>query len=324
MIIECELCPKGCRIPEGKSGDCRARVNLDGRLISVNYARPCAVHIDPIEKKPLAHYLPGTPVFSLAAAGCNLHCKNCQNWQISQSPAWETSNYVLEPGELVRMAAEKGCPSIAYTYTEPSIYYEYVFDTAGLARDRGIKNVMVTAGYLNPIPTRKLYSLIDASNTDLKSFDDRFYREICDATLAPVLENLTIQRELGVWVEVTNLVIPTLNDDMKLIRKMCSWIKNNLGDYTPLHFSRFNPMYKLRNLPPTPAETLYNARKEAMDAGLKYVYIGNILSNEAESTFCPSCGNAVIGRTGYRINSIKIKDSKCTYCGEKIEGVWKR
>lgn len=321
-MIECELCPKLCRIPEGKSGDCRVRLNIEGTLISTNYGRPCSLHIDPVEKKPLFHFLPGTPIFSLATAGCNLHCKNCQNWQISQSSVQDTKNYFLPPEKIIEHAIKNKCVSIAYTYSEPSIFYEYVYDTALLAEKNNLKNVMVTAGYMNPKPAKKLYTHIHASNTDLKSFEDSFYREICDATLKPVLENLVIQRELGVWIEVTNLVIPTLNDDMDKISLMCKWIRNNLGDYTPLHFSRFHPMYKLRNLPPTPLTTLLNARKEAMDAGLKFVYVGNVLDNEAEDTYCPKCKKKIIDRIGYRINFMKIRDSKCIYCGEKIEGVW--
>lgn len=321
-MIECELCPKLCRIPEGKSGDCRVRLNIEGTLISTNYGRPCSVHIDPVEKKPLFHFLPGTPIFSLATAGCNLHCKNCQNWQISQSSVQDTKNYFLPPEKIIEHAIKNKCVSIAYTYSEPSIFYEYVYDTALLAEKNNLKNVMVTAGYMNPEPAKKLYTHIHASNTDLKSFEDSFYREICDATLKPVLENLVLQRELGTWIEVTNLVIPTLNDDMDKISLMCKWIKNNLGDYTPLHFSRFHPMYKLRNLPPTPLATLLNARKEAMDAGLKFVYVGNVLDNEAENTYCPKCKKKIIDRIGYRINFMKIRDSKCIYCGEKIEGVW--
>ncbi|MGM0442071.1 MAG: AmmeMemoRadiSam system radical SAM enzyme [Elusimicrobiota bacterium] len=321
-MIECQLCPKKCRIPPGKSGDCRVRLNIDGRLISASYGRPCALHVDPIEKKPLFHFMPGSPIFSISTAGCNLHCKNCQNWQISQNSVWDTQNYNMPPEKVVRIAKKEDCKSIAYTYGEPSIFYEYTYDTARIARKKGLKNVMVTSGYLNPGPVKKLYTHIDAANTDLKSINDKFYRDICDATLKPVLDTLVLQKKLGVWVEVTNLVIPTLNDDPGEIRKLAKWIFKNLGEETPLHFSRFYPTYKMRNLPPTPTETLKNARKEARNAGLKYVYIGNVGATEAEDTFCPECGEKIIDRTGYKVNYFRIKDGKCENCSNTIEGVW--
>lgn len=323
-IVECSLCPKECRIAHGQSGDCRVRVNMHGKLISTVFGRAASVHVDPMEKKPLFHFLPGKPIFSISTAGCNLHCQHCQNWQISQKSGYEINSYYAPPDAVVATAQKENCRAIAYTYNEPVIYYEYVWETARLAREKGIKNVLVTAGYINPKPLRKLAAYIDASNTDLKSFENSFYQKYCGGTLKPVLDALVIQREEGIWVEVTNLIIPAQNDDISIIRNMCIWIKNNLGDYTPVHFSRFHPQYKARNLPPTPLETLITARKEALDVGLKYVYIGNIISSGSGDTMCPGCGALIIGRIGYRITEFKLNDNgACLYCNTAIKGVWK-
>jgi pyruvate formate lyase activating enzyme len=318
----CELCPKRCRIEEGRSGDCRARIVVDGEPRAVTYGRPCTVHIDPIEKKPLFHFLPGTRIFSVATAGCNLHCKNCQNWTISQAAPQDVRNLRLPPDRLTAAASAQGCRSIAYTYTEPVIYYEYVLDSSILARERGLRNVTVTAGFINEEPLKRLCGVIDASNTDLKAFSDNFYREVCDARLKPVLDGLALMKQEGVWVEVTNLVIPTFNDDPDMIRRMCGWILAHLGADTPLHFSRFHPMYKLRNLPPTPVDFLMKARREAMEIGLHYVYVGNVLGTDAENTYCPRDGTLLIRRMGYSILENVLKDGRCPKCNEKIAGVW--
>lgn len=322
--VVCELCPRGCEIPEGGAGDCRVRVNLGGRLYATTYGRPSAVHIDPMEKKPLFHFHPGTPIFSIATAGCNLHCRNCQNWQLSQHGGEEMEViYRLMPEQVVEEALNMQCQSIAYTYSDPIIFYEYMYDTAELAHARGLHNVMITAGYINTQPLKKLCGVIDATNTDLKGFDDRFYREVCSATLKPVLDALVTFREQGVWLEVTHLVIPTLNDDLTRIRRMCEWIISELGEGTPVHFSRFRPTYRLRNLPPTPVETLERARAEAMQAGLKYVYIGNVFGHEAESTYCPCDGSLLIHRVGQRILEYNLtKDGRCPGCDEQVPGVW--
>jgi pyruvate formate lyase activating enzyme len=322
--VTCELCPRGCVIPEGASGDCRIRVNLDGKLVATTYGRPSSIHIDPMEKKPLYHFHPTSPVFSVATAGCNLHCLNCQNWQLSQRGGEEMEHiFRLEPAALVALAQEKDCQSIAYTYSDPIVFYEYVYDTSALAHEAGMSNVFVTAGYINKEPLRKLCSVLDASNTDLKAFDDGFYRKINDATLQPVLDALVIQREEGVWLEVTNLVIPTLNDDLAMIRRMAKWIRDNLGEDTPLHFSRFTPMYRMRNLPPTPTPTLEMARNEALDAGLHYVYIGNVSGLDASNTYCPRDGTLLIRRTGFHVDENNLTpDGRCPVCKETIPGVW--
>ena len=300
--VVCELCPRKCEIPEGSAGDCRVRVNLDGKLRAMTYGRPSAVHIDPMEKKPLYHFHPGTPILSIATAGCNLHCQNCQNWQLSQRGGEEMEIiYRAAPEEVVELALSEGCRSIAYTYSDPVIFYEYVYDSAAMARTHGLKNVFITAGYINKPPLRKLCTVLDATNTDLKFFDNKLYQRVCGATLRPVLDALVTFREQGVWLEVTNLIIPTLNDDLSMIRRMTTWIRDELGEDTPLHFSRFQPMYRMRNLPPTPTDTLERARIEAMDVGLKYVYLGNLFGHEAESTYCPRDGTTLISRIGHRI-----------------------
>jgi len=322
-VAICELCPKYCSIPENGAGDCRVRVNLGGTLCATTYGRPSAVHIDPVEKKPLFHFLPGTPIFSIATAGCNLHCKNCQNWQLSQRGGEEMEEiYRAEPPDVVDAAVRNDCRSIAYTYSEPMIFYEYVRDTSALARSRGLRNVSVTAGYVNKKPLRELCKVLDATNTDLKAFDDRFYRDNCDATLQPVLDALVTYREEGVWLEVTNLVIPTLNDDLTMIRRMAKWMVAELGADVPLHFSRFSPRYRMRNLPPTPATTLERARAEAMDAGLQFVYIGNLFGHEGETTRCPRDQTVLIRRSGYTIEENHLVDGRCPTCNQSISGVW--
>lgn len=321
-LLVCELCPKECKIAEGQSGDCRCRIVVDGELRAASYGLPCAVHIDPIEKKPLFHFLPGTPIFSLAAAGCNLHCKFCQNWTISQVGPQDVRKIKASPKQVMTVAAEKGCRSIAYTYTEPVVFIEYVLDTAALAKEHGLNNVLVTAGYINRKPLELLCESVDAANTDLKAFSDRFYRDLCGGSLKPVLDGLTVMKERGVWVEVTNLIIPTFNDDMTMIRDMCRWIVAHLGDETPVHFSRFRPMYKIRNLPPTPTDTLMNAQKEAHDIGLKHVYVGNVMGSGAENTVCPNDGTLLIKRLGFSVLENNLKDGTCPTCGKAIAGVW--
>lgn len=322
--VTCELCPRACVIPEGGAGDCRIRVNLGGKLRATTYGRPSAVHVDPMEKKPLYHFKPGSPVFSIATAGCNLHCLNCQNWQLSQRGGEEMEQiYRADPLRLIEIAREEGCESIAYTYSDPVVFYEYVYDSAELAHGGGLSNVFITAAYINRDPLRRLCRVLDAANVDLKAFDDGFYRKINGATLGPVLEALTVMREEGVWIEVTNLLIPTLNDDLLMIRRMAAWIRDELGAGTPLHFSRFHPQYRMRNLPPTPASTLDRARREAQDTGLDYVYVGNVMGHEGSSTYCPVDGTLLIGRTGFWITENNLTaDGRCPTCNEPIPGVW--
>lgn len=322
--VACDLCPHGCVIPEGAAGDCRVRVNLGGRLRATTYGRPSAVHVDPMEKKPLYHFLPGRTVFSIGTAGCNMHCRNCQNWQLSQRGGEEMETvYRAMPDEVVALARQEGCEALAYTYNDPIVFYEYVEDTAALARAAGLRNVLVTAAFVNREPLRRLCRVLDATNADLKAFDDAFYRSVCSTRLQPVLDALVTFREEGVWLEVTNLVIPTLNDDLALIRRMAKWVRDALGPDTPLHFSRFRPMYRMQNLPATPADILERARREALDVGLHHVYIGNLSGHEAESTYCPRDGTRLIQRVGYRIVENRLTpDGRCPTCRQPIAGVW--
>ncbi len=320
--MRCQLCPNECDISEGETGDCRTRVTEDGKMYSIVYGNPCSIHIDPIEKKPLFHFLPQSRAFSVATAGCNLACLNCQNWQISQKSPKETRNYDLMPDKLVQKAARNGCDSIAYTYSEPIVFYEYTYDSAKLAHERGLKNVMISAGYIKERPLRNLCKVIDAANIDLKSFSNDTYMRLNAGDLDTVLRTLKIMKEEGVWLEITNLVVPEWTDDISMIREMSRWLHKEGFDDTPLHFSRFQPMYKLTHLPATPVSKLNDARQAALDAGLKYVYIGNVPGSDAENTFCPSCGKKIITRRGYHILENRIKNGKCEYCDNPIPGVW--
>jgi pyruvate formate lyase activating enzyme len=322
LKVQCELCPKRCLISPGQSGECRVRINIDGVLRTVVYGYPCSIHVDPVEKKPLFHFLPGSRILSIATVGCNLHCKNCQNWEISQANPEDSTAFPCSPQRLIALTKEANCPSLAYTYTDPIIYYEYTYDSAKLAKQAGIRNVLVTAGYINEEPWTRLLQYVDAANIDLKALSDEFYRDVCSATLKPVQDALIIAKASGVLVEVTNLIIPTLNDKPEQIRDLCRWLKVNLGGETPLHFSRFFPRYKMRHLPPTSAETLDVAREIAMEEGLQYVYIGNILSKEGQNTYCPECKKLLIERTGYTILQNLIRAGRCPDCKKEIYGVW--
>lgn len=320
--VMCLLCPRECILEEGQRGICGVRQNIKGNLYTLVYGRPVAVHIDPIEKKPISHMLPGSKSFSIATAGCNLGCRFCQNWQISQVLPEDIRSYDLPPEKVVQLALENNCQSIAYTYSEPTIFYEYMIETAKLAREKGLKNVYVTSGYINPEPLRELCKYIDAANIDIKGFTEDYYRQYCLGKLQPVLKSAKIMQEEGVWIELTNLILPTINDDMEKIREMCEWIIKNLGPDVPLYFSRFFPAYKMTHLPPTPVETLEKAREIAQKVGLHYVYIGNVPGHPAEHTYCPNCGRIIIQRVGFFVTSHNLYQDKCPFCGEKIPGIW--
>jgi pyruvate formate lyase activating enzyme len=298
-------------------------MNKGGKLYSLGYANPVAIHIDPIEKKPFFHVSPGASVYSLAVAGCNMRCVFCQNWQISQSKPDEAQSYELSPNEAVSQTVQNNCRFIAYTYTEPTVFYEYMIDIARLAKIRGIKNTMHTCGYINQEPLTELLKYMDAVNVDLKGFSNQVYAKIGQmAQLEPVLETLKIIRNSGVWLEITCLLIPGLNDESSKIREMCEWIRVNLGKDVPVHFSRFLPAFRLMNLPPTPLEKLEEAYKIAKAAGLEYVYIGNVPGHPGESTYCPKCTRMIVKRIGYEILENKIKNGKCSFCGQEIAGRW--
>jgi len=323
-LVQCHLCPRNCTILDGQRGFCGVRENRGGTLFTLSYGKLVSMNdLDPIEKKPLFHFLPGTKTFSIATAGCNMKCKFCQNWEISQMRPEDVKYVYMQPDKLVELVKESGRPTIAYTYSEPTIFYEYMFETAKIAREQGLKNIMHSNGYINEEPLRQLVKYLDAANIDLKGFSDEYYAKLADGTLEPVLKALKILKESGVHLEITTLILSGFNDDEKTLREMCQWIKDNLGDETPLHFSRFFPMYKLTFLNPTPVESLEKARRIALETGLKYVYIGNIAGHEAENTFCPRCGKIVIERKGYFIVEINIVDGKCKFCGYEIKGVWK-
>jgi len=321
--VQCQLCPKQCLIGPGQSGDCRVRINLDGRLRSVVYGFPCAVHVDPIEKKPFFHFLPGTSILSLATVGCNLHCLNCQNWEISQADPQDSTAVSCPPEQVVALARQHGCPSIACTYTDPVVYYEYTLDIAGLARAAGIRSVLVTAAYINPEPWRRLLEVIDAVTIDVKFMSDDLYRTICSATLRPIQEAILAARAAGVWVELSNLVIPTLNDRPEDIRQLAQWVMDYLGAETPLHFLGFYPRHRLQHLPSTSDHVLETARDVAKDVGLKYVYIGNVTSPGGQNTHCPVCSRLLVERSGFVVSQNRLKEGCCPDCGKAVAGVWK-
>lgn len=275
-LLQCLLCPHHCRIANGKTGKCRSRRNRDGTLVSEVYGRPCALAIDPVEKKPLYHFHPGTKCLSLACTGCNFRCLNCQNHDISQVAFNETGHYKLSPDDIVALCLKHNCPGIAYTYTEPLTYIEYVQDIARLAHEKGLWNILVTAGYVCREPLSELLPFIDAANIDLKSFSDDIYLSVSGGHLSTVLDTILAMRDAGVWIELTNLVIPGVNDNMDMIRQMCQWLKDNNLANAPLHFSRFFPRFKMKDLPPTPLKTLQSAKRIAYEAGLRNVYLGNV------------------------------------------------
>ena len=320
--LECLKCPNGCILARGDVGICRNRVNHEGKMYSIAYGNPCAVHVDPIEKKPFFHFLPTTRAFSIAAAGCNFSCLNCQNWEISQFSPKETRNIELMPEQVVAACLSSESKSIAYTYSEPTTFYEYAFDTATLARKKNIRNVWKSNGFINEEPLRRLCKVIDAANIDLKSFDDDIYRKLSKGRLAPVLRTLKVFKEEGVWLEITNLVIPTWTDDLAMVERMCDWLVQNDLAECPLHFSRFNPLYKLTQLPLTPVATVERAREIAIKSGMQYVYIGNVPGHQAENTYCHKCRKMLIERRGFQILSNNLEHGKCRFCGERIPGVW--
>ncbi|MFA5143903.1 MAG: AmmeMemoRadiSam system radical SAM enzyme [Candidatus Omnitrophota bacterium] len=323
-VVHCGLCPRKCIINPGQRGFCEARINREGVLYTLGYGNPIAVHVDPIEKKPFFHVLPGTRTYSIAVAGCNMRCLFCQNWQISQARPDEVTAYDVPPEKVVANAKRSGCPFIVYTYTEPTVFYEYMLDISRLAKKSGLRNGMHTCGYINPAPLKELLKYMDAVNVDLKSFDPEFYKKMASmADIGSVLETIKSVKREGVWLELTNLIIPGQNDDPGQIRRMCEWIKDNVGGDVPLHLSRFTPAFKLQNLPPTPLEKLEEAYRIAKDVGLKYVYVGNVPGHTFENTYCPKCKRIAIARIGYEVLENNIVDGRCRSCGDKISGIWK-
>lgn len=321
--IRCKLCPRECEISDRERGWCGVRENRGGTYYTLVHSNPCAVHVDPIEKKPLFHFLPASMALSIATAGCNLNCDSCQNWQMSQSRPEHTENSYLTPEKLVEYAHKGGCRSIAYTYSEPIIFYEYMLDSAKAARKEGTKSVVVSAGYIRTEPLQELCEAVDAIKIDLKSFREDFYEKHVQGELKPILNSLKTIKKMGVPLEIVVLVIPTLNDSRQEFEDMSNWLVDNLGNEVPLHFSRFHPMYRLKNLPPTPMGTLETAREIAMDAGIDYVYLGNVPpDHEGNNTYCPNCGRMLIQRWGFFVRKNDIGNGKCKYCGHIIPGIW--
>lgn len=320
--IMCRICPNECVLREGEVSKCNNRKVKNSKLYTMAYGNPCSVNIDPVEKKPLYHFFPGSRAFSIATAGCNLVCLNCQNWTISQTGPDKTRNYDLMPVKVVSEAVKSNSISIAYTYSEPMTFYEYTFDTATMARKAGVRNIVKSNGYINPEPLKKLCTVIDAANIDLKSFNDTTYLKLSGGKLQPVLDSLKIYRDSGIWLEITNLVVPGWTDKTDEIGKMCKWLSENGFRDAPLHFSRFHPMHKLQQLPPTPVELLKDALKIAVSEGIRYVYTGNVPGNEISDTKCASCGTTIVSRQGYTITGNTIKNGKCSKCGNPVPGVW--
>jgi len=320
--VRCNLCPHHCVIEEAKRGICGVKENKEGTLYSLVYGRAVASGVDPIEKKPFFHFFPGSYAFSIATVGCNFSCLFCQNADISQFPKEkkEIIGEFLPPEEIVSYAKRNKCKSISYTYTEPTIFFEYAYETAKIAHQQGIKNNFVTNGFISKEAIKLISPYLDAANVDLKSFGDDFYKKFCGARLQPVLDSLKLMKELGIWVEVTTLIIPTLNDSAEELKSIAEFILG-LGQETPWHISRFYPHYKMADLPPTPVETLHKAREIGKKAGLNYVYSGNVPGDEGENTFCPHCGKKVISRYGFQSLENRLKEGKCPYCGTKIAGV---
>lgn len=318
--VSCSICPKGCKLGTEEIGDCRVRQNIDHQIRCITYNKPTALNIDPIEKKPLYHVLPGTAVLSIGTAGCNLHCSQCQNENLSQYAQIGTAIYT--PDDISDLAIKNKTPSIAYTYAEPLVSYEYTLDCCKRASASGLKNILVTAAYINPDPLHELCMYVDAANVDLKSFSNPFYQKVCHARLDPILNALKIMKASGVFLEITNLIIPTLNDAEDETFKLCTWIVKNLGNETPLHFSRFFPTNKLKHLPPTPIRTILRAREIAFECGLDFVYVGNLSDRAGESTVCPNCATGLIKRNGYQVTYNTIQNGSCPECGRKIPGIW--
>jgi len=316
--IKCELCPKFCVVEDNEIGNCGVRKNIKGKLYSLVYGKPASVAIDAIEKKPLYHFLPGSLTYSIGTVGCNLHCSYCQNWEISQAKFENVRHTDLIPEKVVENAILNNCKSIAYTYSEPIIFLEYVLDTAKIAKKNGLRNVIVSNGFINEEPLKELCKVIDAANIDLKGFSDGFYRKYTNSWLDPVLNSLKILKNKKVWLEITNLVIPGKNDNIKEVEEMCKWIKEELGE-VPLHFSKFYPWYRMGNEKETPLETLERNYKIGKEY-LKYVYIGNVITDK-ENTYCGGCGKLLIKRKGFDVVENNIKRGRCV-CEEKIIGVW--
>jgi pyruvate formate lyase activating enzyme len=320
--VRCGICPNSCLLAPGDRSVCRSRVNIKGKLYSLAYGNPCSVNVDPIEKKPLFHFLPRTRAFSIATTGCNFRCLNCQNWEISQRKPHEVRHTELFPKDVVKSAIETSSKSIAYTYSEATTYFEYMIDTARLAQEQGINNVWISNGFINKHPLLELSKVLNGANVNIKSYSDATYRELNGGRLEPVLRTFKTLDEQGIHFEMTNLVVPGYVDDDEMVKRMCGWILKELGPDYPLHFLRFFPKYKLDRLPPTPVSTLTRFRNLAMAEGIHYVYVGNVPGHEANNTYCHNCKKLLVERLGYHIPHFNMEGNKCKFCNTVIPGVW--
>jgi len=319
---QCRLCPRKCVVAEGKRGTCGVRENRGGKLYLITYGKPCSLGVEPIEKAPFFHFMPGHRRLVLATVGCVLRCRFCQNWQISQAQFEKVPYMELSPEQVVEAALKEKAKSICFTFSEPVVFYEYMYDVAKLARRKGLKTSMVSSGYIEQEPLKELLKVLDAVKIDLKGFTEKFYEEMAAADLAPVLESIKTVKKSGRWLEIVNLVIPGHNDDPKDLERMCRWLKENAGADTPVHFTRFFPEYKLKNVPPTPVASLVRAHAIAKAAGLRYVYVGNVPGHPLENTACPRCGKALVERQGFQVVRNGLKKGACPGCGERLRGLW--
>ncbi len=323
--IFCDLCPRACVLKDGDRGFCFVRKNVDGQMMLTTYGRSTGFCVDPIEKKPLNHFLPGSSVLSFGTAGCNLGCQFCQNWSISKSREIEQLSEIATPEDIAKAALRLGCSSVAFTYNDPVIWAEYAIDAAKACHEVGIKSVAVTAGYITAVARPEFYSVIDAANVDLKAFTERFYQKLTLSALEPVLDTLKwLKHESDVWFEITNLIIPEENDSFEEIERMCDWIVTNLGDSVPIHFTAFHPDYRVQHRPATPHQTLIRARDQAIKAGIKFVYVGNVNDVERQSTYCANCSKMLIERDWYELGRYEIKDGCCKHCKNPIAGVFEK
>jgi pyruvate formate lyase activating enzyme len=320
--VQCLLCAQGCNIRAGQSGKCRARVNVRGELRSLVYGRPAAVHIDPIEKKPFYHFLPGTSALSFGTSGCPLRCRFCQNWELSQSTPGDLEAPFTSAPDMAATARSQRTPVIAFTYNEPTVFIEYLLDVAAAAEARGVRSVMVSCGFAKEGPLADICRALSAVKIDLKGYSDEFYRTVCGAELQPVLRSIKQVARSGRHLEIVNLVVPTLNDSEKSLQGLVAWIAGELGPDVPVHFTRFHPDYQLLNLPPTPVSTLERARDIAMAKGIRYAYVGNVPGHPGNNTYCPACKKVVISRENFFVTEMHLKKGACEYCTQKIAGVW--
>lgn len=322
--LRCELCPRQCHIAPGARGRCRVRENRGGQGYTLAYGNPCLVQVDPVERTPFFHLLPGTRALSISTAGCPLECLFCEVWDMALVSPEDVHAYDLSPEKVVGHAKAVGARSVSCAFGEPVAFYEYMAAIATLAKRAGLMSLLHTSGYFAPKPLEAVLGALDAVNVDLKGFDPEFYRQMCGAELAPVLNTLKQLKAAGVHLEITNLILPTLNDDMAGIRDMCHWIRDELGAEVPIHFGRFYPLYKLTNLPPTPVSTLDRARTTALEAGLKFVYVARVTGHAGENTFCPGCGRKIIERMGFVVEEVHLQEGRCGFCGTAIPGRWAR